>query len=129
MNQIRPLGETAESVTLSRTDFEALQEELEDAADRIAVLEDCLLDAKPDLSKYVLTMDETMRIIDGEHPVKVWGEKRGKTVRELADSLGLHDVEIENIEKGGVISRDLLLRISSHLDVLPDMLIPPEVAE
>jgi hypothetical protein len=129
MNQIRPLGETAESVTLSRTDFEALQEELEDAADRIAVLEDCLLDAKPDLGKYVLTMDETMRIIDGEHPVKVWGEKRGKTVRELADSLGLHDVEIENIEKGGVISRDLLLRISSHLDVLPDMLIPPEVAE
>ena len=129
MNQIRPLGETAESVTLSRTDFEALQEELEDAADRIAVLEDCLIDAKPYLSQYVLTMDETMKIIDGEHPVKVWREKRGKTVRQLADSLGLHDIEIIEIEKGGDVSRSLLLSIASRLDVLPDMLIPPEVAE
>jgi hypothetical protein len=66
MNQIKPLGVTAESVTLSRADFEALQEELEDAADRIAVLEDCMLDMKPDLNKYDLTIDETMRIIDGE---------------------------------------------------------------
>ena len=38
MNQIRPLSETAESITLSRTDFEAMKEELEDAVDRIAVL-------------------------------------------------------------------------------------------
>ena len=50
MNQIRPLGETAESVTLSRSDFEAMHEELEDATDRIAVLEDCIIDMKPDLN-------------------------------------------------------------------------------
>jgi len=47
MNQIRPISETAESVTLNRTDFEAMQEELEDAVDRIAVLEDCIIDMKP----------------------------------------------------------------------------------
>jgi hypothetical protein len=35
MNEIRPLVDTAESVTLSRADFEALQQEPEDAADRI----------------------------------------------------------------------------------------------
>ena len=129
MNQIRPLGETAESVTLSRADFEALQEELEDAADRIAVLEDGMLDMKPDLNKYDLTMDETMRIIDGESPIKVWREKRGMSVRQLADNFGLHDVEIEAVEKGGAASRMLMMNIASELDVLTDMLVPPTVAE
>ena len=105
MNQIRPISETAESVTLNRTDFEAMQEELEDAVDRIAVLDDCIIDMKPDLNKYLLTMDETMRIIDGEHPIKVWREKRGMTVRQLADSLGLHDIEIEELEKGRAVDR------------------------
>jgi DNA-binding Xre family transcriptional regulator len=127
MNQIRPISETAESVTLNRTDFEAMQEELEDAVDRIAVLEDCIIDMKPDLNKYLLTMDETMRIIDGEHPIKVWREKRGMTVRQLADSLGLHDIEIEELEKGRAVDRSTLLRIANRLDVLPDMLLPPEV--
>lgn len=128
MNQIRPLGETAESVTLSRTDFEALQEELEDAADKIAVLEDCLLDAKPDLNKYVLTMAETMRIIDGEHPIKVWREKRGKTIRQLSDLLGVHDVEVEEMERGKPVSLSTLMNVARHLDVLADMLVPPDVA-
>ena len=124
MNQIRPLSETAESITLSRTDFEAMQEELEDAVDRIAVLEDCMHDMKPDQAKYLLTMDETMRIIDGDHPIKVWREKRGMTVRQLADSLGLHDIEIEDMEKGRAVDNGTLLELSSSLDVLPDMLVP-----
>ena len=124
MNQIRPLSETAESITLSRTDFEAMQEELEDAVDRIAVLEDCMHDMKPDQAKYLLTMDETMRIIDGDHPIKVWREKRGMTVRQLADSLGRHDIEIEDMEKGRAVDNGTLLKLSSSLDVLPDMLVP-----
>ena len=127
MNQVRPISETADSVTLSRTDFEALQEELEDAADRISVLEDSIIDMKPDLNKYLLTMDETMRIIDGEHPIKVWREKRGMTVRQLADNLGLHDVEVEEMEKGRAVDRLTFLNLASCLDVLPDMLVPPEV--
>jgi DNA-binding XRE family transcriptional regulator len=127
MNQVRPISETADSVTLSRTDFEALQEELEDAADRISVLEDSIIDVKPDLNKYLLTMDETMRIIDGEHPIKVWREKRGMTVRQLADNLGLHDVEVEEMEKGRAVDRPTFLNLASCLDVLPDMLVPPEV--
>lgn len=128
MNQIRPLSETAESITLSRTDFEAMQEELEDAVDRIAVLEDCMHDMKPDQAKYLLTMDETMRIIDGDHPIKVWREKRGMTVRQLADSLGLHDIEIEDMEKGRAVDNGTLLKLSSSLDVLPDMLVPQKAA-
>jgi ribosome-binding protein aMBF1 (putative translation factor) len=128
MTQIRPLSETAESVTLRRIDLEALQDELEDAADRIAVLEDCLLDQRPDANRHLLTMDETMRIIDGENPIKVWREKRGMSVRELADSLGLHDIEIEAVENGKAVNRVMLTNIASRLDVLPDMIIPPKVA-
>ena len=75
MNWIKPLGETAESVTLSRFDFEAIQGGLEDAADRIVVLEDCLLDVKSDAERYLLRMDETMRIIDGGKPNQGFGAK------------------------------------------------------
>ena len=128
MNEIRPLNETAESVTLSRTDFEAIQEELEDALDRAAVLEDCLLDQKPGANRYLLTMDETMRILDGENPISVWREKRGMTIRQLADMLGLLDVDIENAERGEQVSGHLLDRIASQLDVMTDMLVAPRVA-
>jgi len=128
MKEIRPLGETGETVTLKKADLEALSDELEDAEDRIAVLRDCLNEAKPDWDRYALTMDETMRIIDGESPVRVWREKRGMTVRQLADSLGLHDVEIEEIEKGRAADRSLLLRLSTRLGVLSDMLVLPKAA-
>jgi ribosome-binding protein aMBF1 (putative translation factor) len=128
MNQIRPLGETADSVTLSRTDFETLQEELEDAADRIAVLEDCVLDQDPNGSRHVLTIDETMRIIDGEHPVKVWREKRGLTVSQLAHRLGQTDAEINAIEQGQDTASGNLSDIARHLDVPADLLSPPTIA-
>jgi hypothetical protein len=41
VNAIKPINDTAETVTLSRADFEAL---IEEAEDRATVLEDCLLD-------------------------------------------------------------------------------------
>jgi ribosome-binding protein aMBF1 (putative translation factor) len=128
MNQIRPLVETPESVTLSRADFETLQDELEDAADRINVLQDILNDTKPGTERYLLTMDETMRIIDGESPITVWREKRGMSVRQLADLVGLHDIDILDAEKGGAISKGLLYKLSDRLGVTTEMLIPPNVA-
>jgi mRNA interferase RelE/StbE len=132
VNQIKPIRETPETVTVSRSDYEAMREQLEDAEDKIAVLEDCLLDMKPHESRYLLTMDETIRIIEGESPLKVWREKRGLTVRDLSDALGVHAVEIEELEKpeAEFHHKDMLERLyraASHLDVLPDMLIPPEV--
>ena len=69
-----------------------------------------------------------MRIIDGENPVKVWREKRGMTIRQLADTLGLQDGEIEEIEKGRAPSRGLLRKLAHRLDVLSDMLVPPKAA-
>jgi hypothetical protein len=128
MNQIMPLAETAESVTLKRADFETLQEELEDAADRIIVLQDILNDTKPGAERYLLTMDETMRIIDGASPITVWRERRGLSVTELADLAGWHDVEIIDMEQGKGITRSRLMKLAQKLDVFTEMLEPPNVA-
>jgi hypothetical protein len=128
MNAIKPINETQETVTLSRADFDALLEEVEDAEDRVTVLEDCLLDMKPEQNRYLLTLAETMRIIDGEHPIKVWREKRGLSVTQAADLLGLHDADFAAIEAGGPVTQSQLYKLSDVLDVLSDQLRPVKAA-
>src|SRR5580698_8408949 len=122
MSHIKPLSETAESVTLSRADFDAMLEELEDAEDRMAVLEDCLLDFKPEENRYLLSMADTMRIIDGVSPITVWREKRGLTLTELASAVGLGEHDLVTIERGGTASSLVLDRIGAALELLPGML-------
>jgi hypothetical protein len=124
MTHIKPIRETSDSVTLSRADFDAIVEELEDAEDRMAVLEDCLLDIKPDQVRYLLSMAETMRIIDGVNPVTVWREKRGMTVRQLANAIVVRDDDLEEIERGTRALGTVLDKLSQALEVLPDQLIP-----
>jgi hypothetical protein len=128
VNAIKPINETTETVTLSRADFEALLEETEDAEDRATVLKDCLLDMKPEQSRYLLTLAETMRIIDGEHPIKVWQEKRGISTTQAANALGLRDADYLAIEAGGPATSSLLYKLSKVFDVLPDQLKPVKAA-
>jgi hypothetical protein len=122
MSHIKPLSETPESVTLSRADFDAMLEELEDAEDRLAVLEDCLLDMKPEHDRHLLSMADTMRIIDGASPITVWREKRGLTLAELASAVGLPGGELATIENGGVVDALVFEKMAAVLDVFPDML-------
>ena len=122
MSHIKPLSETPESVTLSRADFDAMLEELEDAEDRLAVLEDCLLDMNPEHDRYLLSMADTMRIIDGESPITVWREKREMTRTELASAVGLLDDDLSAIESGGAVGAGMLDKIAAALNVLPGML-------
>jgi DNA-binding Xre family transcriptional regulator len=128
MSHIKPLSETAESVTLSRADFDAMLEELEDAEDRMAVLEDCLLDFKPEENRYLLSMTDTMRIIDGVSPITVWREKRGLTLTELASAVGLPGSDLAAIESGGAVGPVVFDRIAAALDVRPSMLAPVKAA-
>ena len=101
MVEVRPVAETKETVTLKRDDFQALCERLEDQADHIIALEDELNDKSPPaMNSRCSTMDETMRIIEGESPIKVWREHRGMSVTKLADAIvGLHDVDLVALEK------------------------------
>jgi hypothetical protein len=121
MSHIKPLSETPESVTLSRADVDAMLEELEDAEDRMAVLEDCLLDREPEQNRYLLSMADTMRILDGASPITVWREKRGLTLTELADAVGLLGSDLATIESGGVVDALVAGNIAVPLEVLSDL--------
>ena len=71
---IRLVGETADTVTMQRADYEGLLNKLDDAEDRAAVLEHQLAKktgAIPDM----LTLEEADRLIAGESPVKFWRDK------------------------------------------------------
>jgi DNA-binding Xre family transcriptional regulator len=102
MNLPKPIAEDAETVTLRRSDYEALIERLEDAAD-IAALDD--LDArlaantKHALRNY-LSAESVERLIAGESPVRVWREHRGLSARALAESAGLTPSYVSEIETG-----------------------------
>jgi len=96
MARIGPLAETADTVTLRRTDFEALIPAAEDVADRRSfnAFEARVAAKGMDAIKAdSLTLQEALRILDdGESPVRVWREKRGMTGRALAAVAGVSPV-------------------------------------
>lgn len=121
---IQPLARCSDMVTLRRTDFAALIGELEDAEDRIVVLEHRLAMAQGAAPR-ALTMDEAERLVAGESPVKVWREKQGLNQRELAVAAGIsqsHLAEIETRAKTGSV--ETLRRLARALKVDLDTLVP-----
>jgi DNA-binding XRE family transcriptional regulator len=122
---IRPIAETVDTVTLSRADFDALLEDLEDAEDRIAVLEEHLAIARGDMTPS-LTAREAERLLAGESPVRVWRQKFRLTQRRLAAEAGISQSQLAQIEarrKDGSI--DTLRRIARVLNVTLDALALP----
>jgi ribosome-binding protein aMBF1 (putative translation factor) len=114
--------ETADTVTLRRADFDTLLTELEDAEDRAAMLELALARAKRAVPE-PLTIEEASRLLDGEHPIKVWREKRGWTQRALAAKADISSsllAEIEGGTKTGSVEtlRKLALQLKVDLDTL-----------
>jgi hypothetical protein len=86
------------------------------------VLEDCLLDMKPEQDRYLLSMADTMRIIDGASPITVWREKRGLTLAELASTVGFPEIDLAAIERVGPMDSWVANKLAVTLDVLPGML-------
>src|ERR1700679_691990 len=97
----KPIRESKESVTLSRSDWNALIELLEDAEDMAAIT------ARKSRAKLVcveverqnyLTGDELRRLLDWEaRQVRVLREKRGFTQRELASKAGVSNSYLAEI--------------------------------
>ena len=78
MSHIKPLSETPESAANQPRGLRChARRTSEDAEDRVAVLEDCLLDMKPEQNRYLLSMADTMRIIDGASPIAVLAGEAG----------------------------------------------------
>jgi DNA-binding XRE family transcriptional regulator len=119
---IRPIAETAESVTLRRADYEALLEAIEDAADMAALrgVEAGL--AAGETEEIPIEMAE--RLLEGASPVRVWREHRGLAQGELARRAGVgvsYLSEIETGRKPG--SLDAMAKLARALGVAVDDLV------
>jgi len=122
MLPIRPIAETADSVTLSRADFEALTDLVTEAID----LEDL------EAVKRRLAAGETEafpfelaeRLLDGEHPVRVFRLHRGFGLRQLAVAAGVSPSYLSEVEAGakpGSIA--FMRRVAVALGVSIDLLV------
>lgn len=126
MSTVRILGETEDTVTISRADWLRLQEQLDDAQDRAAVAERRAHErrvGKEAARRDYLTADEAVRLLNGESPVKVWREKRGMSQRVLAGQADIapsYLAEIETSRKRG--SGDAYRKLGAVLRVPPDEL-------
>ena len=129
MNVVRVLAETEDTVTLSRADFEALVRAREDAIDNAAV--DAAEKREARLGKDAaradyLPVEAVARMMDGEHPLKVWREHRGMSQRALAAAADVatgYLAEIERGQKPGSVSA--LCRLAAALGVAIEDLLPP----
>lgn len=97
MNHIpTPLKANKQSVTLSRKDWDAMIETIEDAEDRLAVLKS--RSARKRGADDAVPAAIVERLLAGEHPVRVYREWRGLTATTLAKVAGVKQPYISAIE-------------------------------
>jgi hypothetical protein len=118
---IRPIAETSDTVTLSRADFEALAELVADAQDMADV--DAVTARIAAGETEVFPFEVAERLLDGEHPVRVFREHRGHSLRVLAETAGVSPSYLSEIEAGKKPgSFDAMGRIAAALGVPLDLL-------
>ncbi len=125
---IRPLREDADTVTLSRADFEAMAAALEDAADidDIRQARERILRGEDELLPFELAE----QILDGMHPVKAFRQYRGLSQRALARECDISPSYLSEIESGRKPgSVDAMVKLSKTLRVPLENLLPTERAE
>ena len=128
MTAIHPIAQTDDTVTLRRADFEMMLEAIEDADD-VAALRAAEAREK-EIGKKVARADHlpvelVMRLMAGEHPVRIWREQRGLSPKALADRAGMarsYLVEIEGRRKPGSVAA--YRRLADALGVSVDDLLP-----
>jgi DNA-binding XRE family transcriptional regulator len=127
MNLPKPIAQDAETVTLRRSDYEALIERLEDAADSAALddLEARLAAGGSNALADYLPADLVERLVAGENAIRIWREHRGLSARALACAANLtpsYVSEIENGRKPGSLAATA--RIARVLGVSLENLVP-----
>ena len=95
------MNEKSETVTLSRAEYEALIERLEDAEDLATVAaaeaREAVLGKEKARADY-LPIELVRRLSAGEHPVRVWRAHRGLTREALAAAAGVAPSYLSEIE-------------------------------
>ena len=115
MNAIKVLAETAETVTISRSDLDALIDAAENAEDIASVRAWNAYVAAVGRDAAIAnsyTGAAAKRLLDGESPVRIWREKRGMTQRALATAAAIpagYLSEIESRRKPGSVAADRAL--------------------
>ena len=128
MNAIRPIHRTEDTVTLRRSDFDALIEALDEVEDTAALIAAGSREVK--VGKQAaradhLAVEVVLRLVAGEHPVRIWREHRAVSSQALAETAGIsrsYIAEIEGHKKPGSIAA--YRRMATALGVTVDDLVP-----
>ena len=118
----------SDTVTMSRGEYDALIEAAEDAVDlaHLAAQEERerLLGIEAARRDH-LPGDLVARMLEGEHPVRLWREQRGLTLSALAARAGVaasYLSEIESGRKPGSVAA--FRKLAETLDLSVDDLVP-----
>lgn len=98
MNAIKPLAVTDDTVLLSRLDYEALLDAVEEARD-VVLVEQARAERAAGCSE-TLPADMVKVLCAGANPVRVWREHRGLSGRELSEASGVNAAYLSEIETG-----------------------------
>jgi predicted transcriptional regulator len=110
-----------DTITLPRSEYEALIARLEDLEDAIEMR---AIESSQDERDYVPAA-MLRRILAGEHPLRIWREHRGMSMQQLAGRAGIAQSylsEIENGRKPGSVAA--LKAAAEALGVTIDDLVP-----
>jgi len=95
------MSEKTDTVTLTRAEYEALIERIEDAEDNafldVVEARERSIGKKSARADY-LQGEFVCRLIDGEHPVRVWRTHRGFSRDDLAAAAGIAPSYLSQIE-------------------------------
>ncbi len=109
-----------EYAIVPRAEYEALRQAVDEDAMDAAILQRFLEEPDQD----VIPFELVRRIVNGDHPVRVWREYRGMKASELAAAAGIVASYLSNIETGKKTgSVKAMKRIADALDVTVDDLI------
>ena len=126
MSTIRIIAESKDTVTISRSDWETLQEELEELQDGAAVAERRAHErrtGKENARRDYLSGEEAIRLLKGESPLKVWRQKRGLSQRALAAAARIGHSYLAEIETSRKPGSDVAFRrLAAVLQVPPEEL-------
>jgi ribosome-binding protein aMBF1 (putative translation factor) len=124
----KPIAVTKDTVLLSRKDWNAVMEALEDAEDRAAI--------RASVARRAAGKDDALpaelykRLRAGEHPVRIWRAQRKMSLTTLAGRAGVARAYVSEIETGkkpGSVSA--LQKIARALGVGLDELAPERRAK
>lgn len=125
---IQPLSETADTVVLSRQDWNTVHDLLEDLRDGAEIEEVRQRLAAGETEDVPWSVAK--RLLAGETPVRVWREFRGLTLSALATACGVslsYLSEIETGKKPG--SFEAMAKIARALNTPLEALAPPDTGD